>query len=170
MKQKRNKGFSLIELIVVIAILAIIAAGSATLFLSTSTYRAKQAVEEIRATMSETRMQALSKTNAWMELKQRADGTYVITTSYSGDAVLGSSYTITYTKDGDATAVPISTTNSLILTYDRSSGGFSDIKTRNADDSLSGTGAYCDSITVSKGPKNFVIRLYKDTGKHKCEG
>lgn len=169
LKQNKNSGFSLIELMVVVAILGIVAVGMSVIVLSTSSYRQKQTVQEISSSLSETRVQALSKSNAWMEIKQNTDGSYVISTSYAGDVILTKDCTIGYTKEGDAAVVPISMSNSLILTYDRSTGGFADIKTRNADNSLSGTGAYCESITVSKGSKALVITLYKETGKHKCE-
>lgn len=169
MKKQKDRGFSLIEVMVVLAITAIFTTGTIAIVLSVSSYRAKQAVEEISATMSETRVQALSKTSAWLEIRQEADGTYVIGTSYAGDTRLAKSYTISYTKEGDATAVLIQPSTPLVLTYDRSTGGFADIKVKDPDGNLSGTGVYCDSITVSKGSKTFVIRLYKESGKHKCE-
>lgn len=169
LKKHKNSGFSVIELLAVVVIMAILATGTITIVLSVSSYRAKQAAEEISATMSETRVQALSKTSAWMEIRQETDGTYMIGTSYAGDTRLANSYTISYTKEGDATEVPIQTSNPLVLTYDRSTGGFADIKIKDPGGNLSGTGTYCDSITVRKGSKAFVIRLYKESGKHKFE-
>lgn len=153
----------------VLAIAAVLVTGVVSMFLSVSTYRAKQAVKLIDSAMSETRVQALSKTSAWMELSAKSDGTYVIVTSYAGEELLNKSYTISYTIEGSAAEVPITAAAPLVLTYDRSTGGFSDLKTLEADGTLTGRGVYCDSITVSKGSKSFKIRLYRDTGKHKCE-
>lgn len=170
---KRNKGFSLVELMVAIAVLGILTVGCFTIFLSTSTYKAKKAVTEIDLALSNTRMHAVSKANAWMKIEYK-NGHYVIASSYTQDVVLDGDFSISYTTTaGGGTADAKDTP--FILTYDRASGAFKEIMSSVAGDGtytpmFGGTSpVYCNGITVTKGSNSFLITLYHQTGKHVCE-
>ena len=172
---KDDRGLSLIELVVVIAIMAVVATGRVVGVYSSATWKAKKAVEQMDQALSETRVQALSKTNAWMEIKYQGDH-YVLMTSYASDVALDGRFIVTYhTREDDAKLdakdVP------LILTYDRSSGAFSGVKasiTTSADGTVyqsryasdGTTVLYCDVITISQGSREWNITLSPETGKH----
>ena len=152
---KDDRGLSLIELVVVIAIMAVVATGMVVGVYSSATWKSKKAVEQIDQALSETRVQALSKTNAWMEIKYQGEH-YVLMTSYAADVILDGKFT---------------------LTYDRSSGAFSGVKasvstsadettyqSRYAADGI--TVLYCDRITITQGSREWNITLSPETGKH----
>lgn len=169
---KRNRGFSLVELMVVIAILGIVTVGGFTLFLSVSSYRAKMAVKDVDLALSNTRMHAISKSDAWIRFDYVNDH-YVLKTSYNPDMVLKGDFTMTYVTSAGDTYDP--KTKPFVLTYDRSSGAFKDIKSSagggGSYTSMYGgtTPVYCTQIKIEKGSHTFIITLYPQTGKHVCE-
>lgn len=123
---KDNRGLSLIELVVTIAIMAIVSTGVVISVYSSAGWKAKKAITEMDQVLSETRVQALSKTQAWMELTKSGDD-YVLKTSYASDVVLDGRFTITYhTNDGAVTDVAV---QDMILSFDRASGAFSGLYT-----------------------------------------
>lgn len=168
---KDNRGLSLIELVATIAIMAIVSTGVIVSVYSSAGWKAKKAVMQIDQALSETRVQALSKTQAWMELTKLGDD-YVLKTSYASDVVLDGRFTITYhTNDGSTTDV---TTQDMILSFDRASGAFSGLYTDSTLQTSKYVGAsaeilQCDQIIVTQGSREWIIRLYPETGKHKVE-
>lgn len=164
---KKNAGFSLIELIVTVAILGILSAGVVTIVLSRSGREAQKAAQQISAALSETRAQALAKTQAWMRIKMNTAGEYVIETSYSGNVTLGKKCTISYVGGGSGT---ISETESLILSYDRASGAFYPVGSDDTTLTFPLSNGYCKTITVSVGSNRmYELTLYKETGKHELK-
>lgn len=165
---KKNAGFSLIELIVTVAILGILSAGVVTIVLSRSGREAQKAAKEISAALSETRAQALAKTQAWMKIKMNDDGEYVIETSYSGNVTLGKKCTISYVGGGSGT---ISKTEPpLILSYDRASGAFYPVGSDNTTPTFPLSNGYCKTIIVSVGSNRmYELTLYTETGKHELK-
>ena len=149
---KDNRGLSLIELVVTIAIMAIVSTGVVISVYSSAGWKAKKAITEMDQVLSETRVQALSKTQAWMELEGR--------------------FTITYhTNDGAVTDVAV---QDMILSFDRASGAFSGLYTDSTLQTCRYVGAsaevlQCDEIIVTQGSREWKIRLYPETGKHKVE-
>lgn len=168
---KDNRGLSLIELVVTIAIMAIVSTGVVVSVYSSAGWKAKKAITEMDQALSETRVQALSKTQAWMELTKSGDD-YVLKTSYASDVVLDGRFTITYhTNDGAVTDVAV---QDMILSFDRASGAFSGLYTDSTLQTSRYVGAsaevlQCDEIIVTQGSREWKIRLYPETGKHKVE-
>lgn len=172
--KKNNAGFSLIELLVVVAIMAILMAGVVLTVLSAPSYNVKKAVEQIDDALTETRVQALSKTDAWMEIKYDSTAKkYQIVTSYGSTISLSGKMDIVYTTKDDPTTEVRVDAQPLVLSYDRSSGAFTPLI---KDSSLSGTreyytvssteDMYCDTILVKTDTKNYIFTLYKATGRH----
>ena len=165
---KKNKGFSLIELVVVMAILAIVTSGVVYMVMNASTWKAKKAVQYLDESLSQTRVEALSKSRAWLALTYEGDH-YVLKRSYDEDLRLDGKFSITYTYGDSSSADPKN--QALVLTYDRTSGGFSDMKKQIPSsggdyESLASPGVYCKSITITQGSKSWTINLNKETGKH----
>lgn len=86
---------------------------------------------------------------------------------------------ISYTTDADGTSHVMKAGDSLILTYDRATGGFLPIQSTvisqeeilndlkaGKDVPLQKTGTYCTSITVSGGRRYKTLSLIKETGKY----
>lgn len=194
---KKNAGFSLIELIVTIAIMSILCAGVVTTVLSRSNWGIKKASKEISAALSETRVQALAKENACMEISYEEDkGGYVISTSYCGDVVLGKDITISYKQEGTNNSVDVKD-KPLILSYERASGAFlpmidPDFMTRAKDgtglatvDTVKGDNGndirityytylpgnvHCEKITISAVKHHgYELTLHWETGKHELK-
>lgn len=168
---KDNRGFSLVELIVVIAVVAILAAGTAYGVVNLTSWRVDECVKGIDAALNETSINAMSRENCYLTLFQKSNGNYYVQVSGKQEEKLGSdALTITYTVSNGTTGT-ISASQSLMITYDRSSGAFMPIITGvDGGGNLSfGTG-YCTSITVSiGGSRAQTIKLSKDTGKHYME-
>jgi prepilin-type N-terminal cleavage/methylation domain-containing protein len=170
---KKDAGFSLIELVVVIAIMAILGSGVFISVFSSSAYRARQAAREIDSVLTETRVQALSKEGAWMEIDcvDTAKKKYVIKTSYSEDITVGGGITITYEVAGSSGTKSITgndiTANALALSYNRSTGGFTPMLIATAEDGTYTSGSdYCSKITITGGSRTYVINLSRNTGRH----
>jgi hypothetical protein len=145
---------------------------------SSSSYRGRQTARKIDTELTETRVQALSKSNAWMQIVYDS-GTkrYVLKTSYGEDQDLGGTITICYTKDGESTETKITDDGSgavsLALSYDRATGGFLPMLTAVTSTGYTAGTEYCSKITVYCGKnvtgsdaKCFEISLAKNTGRH----
>ncbi|MCM1282450.1 MAG: type II secretion system GspH family protein [Muribaculaceae bacterium] len=177
---KKNAGFSLIELVVVIAIMALLTTGVVNIVLSQSDWYCRKAADEISTALSETRAQALAKANAWMELKYDSTNGYVISTSYSKDVVLGDHFDVTFESkpSGSTTGTDYDVkTTPLIISYNRGSGAFTyrissvtvgtyDDGSRSAVYNYASGNEYCTKITVSNGKSTYELTLYPETGKH----
>ena len=177
MKKQNNKGFSLIEIIVVLAIMGIAVAGSISLYSSLSKAKVKSATNHIDSQLSLTRTNTLSKKGYWMFKLCVEDNNYcaVVCRSEDGSGAweeykkvsLGSvdSLDITYTKlkvddAGNITKIPNVAVKSFEakIIYDSSSGAC--LKSSGEAD------YYVGDITITDGSIDRVISITRATGKH----
>ncbi len=171
---KRNEGFSLVELIVVIAILAVLSAVAVMGIGMLGGWRMNQCVALVDSGLKETRTDALSREAAYFTISCDEDGNYYMeSTKHPKEKIAGAPIAILYTTDVQADAQEITPELPLTLSYDRASGAFLPMLEW---DAVSGayvpkqTGAYCTSIQIRMGEeKNTTIRLVKSTGKHIVE-
>lgn len=180
--KSNDKGYSLIELIVVIAILAIIA-GIITVVLPMNGTKVKECATTIEGALKETRTNVLSRESAYMWLGMDASGKkYEVNISGSNGVKIGDSSTTIRvyfeTEDGATPAdnyFDIDGSHSIIISYNRASGAFRPmIASVNSDGSVDyfeymdgGTAknCYCTKIEISRGNKKRVVVLVRDTGK-----
>lgn len=186
--KKNNKGLSLVELIVVIAIMAVLV-GMLALSLSILTgAQAKQAAEKISSQLNEAKTGSMSRYQQTLTLKYEtknelagfpSDGFYAeksyldmkkdLTTKEVGKESrrVGSKQvqiTIYYTNASGTQSYDLTTTGGdVIISYDRTSGALKPIT--NAASSL-GSDAVLQSITCKSGLKTYEIEFTPQTGKH----
>jgi prepilin-type N-terminal cleavage/methylation domain-containing protein len=171
MKNRNNWGYSLVELIVVVAIMAVLAGVSAISVGILSGKQAKETRDELKSKLENVRIQTMGKRTVTADLAEDASGRYVLTVTSTLDASApqvtaytlgGTSCKVYYScnkdcvyTDGGADLVPVSGTG-LRLEFDRSSGAMKE---------LTGTTDYVYHIFVVQSGKVYGIRFYPETGK-----
>lgn len=158
MRNKR-KGFSLIELIVVIAILGIAATGVLTIFFSSASWKLKQAAVNIDNGLKKTKVQTMSQETAENKISfllECDNGKFYMTAgSEERREIASSGVSITYI-DTNSVAHDLSDGNVLKITFVRSTGAFQP---------LEGTAVYCQKIVISMGSNIKTVNMVRLTGK-----
>ena len=190
MKEK-NKGYTLVELVVVVSIMAILLTIIVPNVSIIWSFRAKRAANSIAAALDKTKVEAMNRRGGEMKLEKRSDGYYITyyldrgkraadISEEDSEQIGPSRLRISYTTDSeDGVVHELQEGEFLILTYDRDTGAFRQIQSNvvtqsqvneylknNQDIAFPDTGHYCKSIIVSGGARSRVITLIKDTGKY----
>lgn len=189
--KRKNRGFTLIELIVVISIMTILLGIAISSLNSILGFRVNRAANSIAAALDKTRTEAMNRLVGEMKLERREDGYYI---SYYLDRgkvggksdvqqdqpekIAPSRTQISYTTDSGNTK-NMQEGDSIVITYDRATGAFlplqgetwtqneilSELEAGN-DIPLTRNGAYCTQITVQGGRRYKTIQLIRETGKY----
>lgn len=174
---KNNKGFSLVELIVVIAIMVILSAVTAAALANQPGWKVKNAEEMLRTAIGETRMEAMSKHRASLTITKEADGCYIQITGKEKER-LGNSKNIQifYGVNGGDVTTELTPGMKLEFSFDRSSGAFTPIingtdasgnyQYRSQTQGGTSVMLYCTGIAVKCGNSGRELVLVKDTGKY----
>ena len=160
----KNRGFSLIELIVVVAIMAVALAVGGYALSAISLANAKNCATEIKSSLEKTRTQACSSDNdtntaQMMLYRDASTGKVCIEKNFEGAAkeIGGKTVTAKYRLKGTTQYVDIpSQANALVFGFNRSTGGFS------------GTNLV-EEIQISSGGRTYTLTCYSLTGKIKME-
>lgn len=159
---KDNRGISLTELMVIIAIVAVLSGGVFMMIGTLTGWRVRECSDKLTAAMSETKVQAMSKTSAQMTLSFEEDQGYILDKSFAGqEKIAGTQITITYSDSAGNKNLSIKN-HPLTISYDRSSGSFQSIGTDE-----SGNALYCSEIVIQQGKRERKIVFYTETGKYK---
>lgn len=160
-RQKNNKGFSLTELIVVIAIMGVVMVGgviSTGLLYSAS---AKEASSKLNSALNKTRTECMSKSSASVLIEEKADSKYYLTYEISGNeqeaALFGDGRVVISYKDSGDDVTTIAGDNKLLISFDRETGAFKSISTTET--------LYCKEIYIEAGHKTYTIQCERLTGK-----
>ncbi|SFR68426.1 prepilin-type N-terminal cleavage/methylation domain-containing protein [Anaeromicropila populeti] len=162
---KNSKGFSLIELIIVIAILAILSTGAVAGLSKIRYANTKKCANELNTLIEKGRMQAMSKAGTWyLYVYKTSDGVYYkitkeTTTPTDGNLLAGNSISIKFQKDGASSEETLTAgSNPIKLKFSKNTGGL-------LEESVTGGAAYYKYIKVI-GSSTYKIELNKLTGKH----
>lgn len=177
---RENKGYSLIELIVVIAIMVVLTGMLVWGFSSVTNQEAKKAISLIDGYLNQTQTTAMTKTQGYCMISMDAEGNYFASLQDGTSKKLGDSkLVIDYQLEGTTGWKSITKSQPLILSYEKSSGAFLPVITQVESDRYvylttkggdnSDISAYAASIRIQKGNYEKQIQLYPKTGKHQVE-
>ena len=164
MKKTDNRGFSLVELIAVLAIMAVLVGIFAFGYSLISNKQVDQCAKKIQVSLENARTTSLGKSSVDLKfypsggkiyLEKTLDGdASKATTSEIGDGKL--SVKFMFKKSGAANVEKNAATVAVTgIAFDRASGA---IKADN-------TGYYLDSVKVSNGRKTLTVSVEKLTGR-----
>lgn len=164
--KKDNRGFSLVELIIVLAIMAALTGATFIGIGMISGKPAEECASKIFSNIQANRTTAMGKYSASVSFYRGTDGIYVVeevngtqgTPVKIGDAGVNVQYRVTG-DSADAWRNLGSSSDALVISYNRSTGAFKDLEAMGLDDK------YCLEIKCSKANKTKTIILYHLTGK-----
>lgn len=168
----KSKGFSLIELIATVAILAIAATLIASSFSSVHIKNMQKCSSELDALLSRARVSAMSRAgDVYLRLRQDETGVYAACCERGEDGTvceeekIGKSMLSLSWKDNAGVSCSLPS-HTLYLAFDRGTGALLSLSRSYAMAGQSGTDTYCTEITVSYGERSRKVVLVPVTGKH----
>ena len=159
--KKNNKGFSLVELIVIIAIMAVFTTSVITYVGLIGNSQAKKCAKELSSSLSQTKVCAMSRSKASMTVYTDDKGVYVkyVQGNLEKTEKIGNKgVKVEYRTVRDSnvfTAVGNSVDSGIKIEFDRASGA---CKPMTGD-------VYCYGFKVTAGKTSYIVNIEPLTGK-----
>lgn len=175
----KNGGFSLVELIVVIAIMAVLTGIASMSLASVMGVSVKQCARDIQSAANQTRVSTLGKDEVIMTItkgnKAKSSEAYyctIVTKDGLGKTIeneekigksnLGITYVLCDSKGNKTSDITLDDTHSLTIKFNRGTGAMAPCM---KSDGSSGGDYYCMQIKVKKNSTEKIISFYPETGK-----
>ena len=172
---KNDKGFSLVELIIVIAIISVIITAAVLSISLIFGANARTCANDVKSALAGNKIAAMGKNAAFLEIyrdagneniycrqfQQNTDGTW---RGGEPEKIGNARVYIAYCPDG-GTETELGAGDSIYMAYDRSSGSFRDSGVMQKDDGTSVTIQFYSYIHVTGGRKDLMVKMTKLTGK-----
>ena len=178
MRKNKNKGFTLVELIVVISIFTVLLGILEPSVSSIFGFRAQRAANSIASALDRTKTEAMNRLVGEMVLTKESDGFYISYNLHKGkhygceqtqaEKIAPANAKIGYTTTDHSDYQDLS--GQLIITFNRENGGFrpiqNEIVTTNSvtkalndknDVAFHDIGDYCTAIIVKGGSRTYTI-------------
>ncbi len=173
---KKNQGFTLVEMIIVIAIAGILA-GSSVMALNSLKYaNAKKCANEIDSMIDKARVLSMTKGPTNLFIYWYKDGYYmkyqkedVLVKSTGGTFLCNDEITITaYSNETPVSFKKVNTLASIKIAFKRSNGALLPDDSMNFE-TFDNTPRIYNKIVVSSENGEYTIRIVELTGKHYIE-
>lgn len=167
---KSNRGFSLVELIVVIALMAILTGVGVISVGMIGGFKATECSKNIESLLNKVRIDTMGKNSAYVHIYQAADGSYYAeyvtkagsSTNTSTVQIGKKSVNVTYADESDLTNFKAVDSVGIYLQFERSSGALMHPEAAPMTSRVV-------KIKVTQNSKVIVISIYPETGKISSE-
>lgn len=162
-EQLNNKGFSLIELIVIMIIVVILATAVVVAFVNSDTQKTKTSASLVSKYLDNVLNYSLTKGDAYFEIRyDSASGKYYVEDSEGHSEKLASGVKVSYDVENreNANNIPIDESNdTLKFSFNRTNGSFAPTE----------SGDYIKNIYLKSNDSTKVVHLYTKTGAYEIE-
>ena len=185
--EKNNTGFSLVELMVVIAIMAVLMGFSSYSFGLILSSSAKECAQKLSSQLYETRTGSMSRYGEELTIYYhknagssdvfsdgyyirratftiKKDGTQELLSDKETKKIASGRVKITAYLEGDSTPYIINSMTKIKISYNHSSGAFTYPSINNVQQP-----SYLEKIVIESGNKVYTIKMVPETGKHSIE-
>ena len=158
--KKNNKGFSLVELIVIIAIMAVLTTSIITYIGMLGAGQAKKCANGISSGFSQTKVCAMSRSSAYMVVYSNDDGVFLKTVQGGNERIekIGNKGAVVEYRNvrNGTNFMPIGNDESsgVRIEFDRASGACKKV-----------AGEYCYGFRVTCGTTTYIVNIEPLTGK-----
>jgi len=177
-QQLNNKGFSLIELIVIMIIVVILATAVVVAFVNSEDQKTKSSATLVSKYLDNVMNYSMTKGNAYLTLGyDDASERYYVKDSENHSEKLSPAIEVSYHIENSENVIAIDENNELMISFSRTNGSFTPIiKSVNADGTFvyettgySNTNVYADNITIKCNDSTKILHLYTKTGVYEIE-
>ncbi len=171
---KNNKGFTLVELIIVIAIIAVLASSSFAYFSLNSSTNAKEVASDLQAMISRLKISTISgEINPYMSVIHESDGLYAVLYIEDENGIqieaekkklANSGMEILYKVKESNNEIVLGESSPINLKFDRDSAAFDFSDKVEEGGSVLMTFADIEYIRIEAGAYDYILQLTQSTG------